>query len=488
MAKKYLAVDIGASGGRAVVGSIENHTLRLREIHQFSNIPENIAGHHYWDVLRLFLGVKNSMVKAHEAGGFSSIGIDTWGVDYAFLDKNGGLLRNPYQYHDTRTDGLSVVADALLPPEYSYSVTGTQPSDINTIYQLFSDFRNTPHLFANVDKIMMMSDLFGYMLTGVCKSERSIASTTQLLDIHTGFWCPDLLDRLGIPAADALPPLVYAGTQLGELLPDLCEEIGIPTAKVCSVCGHDAQCAMAAVPTPKKDFIFLSCGTLALFGTEIDRPILTEQARAFGMNNELGYGGKISFLQRIAGTWLMQETKRWLAAHGETYTFTQLEHFAMNAEPFVSFIDVDDPRFTAAGNMPERIRNYCEETKQPVPHSVGALTRCIYESLALRFACALDDIIACTGKEYLSIHMLGGGVKDHLLCQMTANACGIPVVAGPTEATVIGNLIIQMLADGEIDNLSEARSLIAHSSTLVKYQPDENWEEAKIHYRNLTRK
>ena len=482
MSKQYLAIDLGPSGGRAVLGSIENGTLRLREIHQFSNTPATIVGHRYWDVLRLFLGIKNAMVKAKELGGFSSIALNAWGMDYALLDKSGGLLRNPYQHRDTRTNGLVQIAEDFLPAKQSYVATGVQAMDMNTIYQLFADWRNTPHLFENVDKFLMMPDLFNYMLTGVCKSERSIASTSQFLDIHTGFWCPEQLAALGIPVADALPPLVSAGSVLGELLPELCEELGIPSAKVIAVCEHDVQCAMAAVPTPKKDFIFLSCGTWALFGTELEHPILNEQARCLGMTHAIGYDGRISFLQNISGMWLIQETKRWLAAHGETYSYAQLESFAVNADPFISLIDVDDPRFASAGNMPEMIREYCAETDQPIPRSIGALMRCIYESLALRFMRALSDIKTCTGKEYLSIHMFDGGVKDKVLCQMTANACGIPVVAGPAEATICGNLIVQMLADGEIDNLSEARNLIAHSFTLTIYQPDADWSKAYERY------
>ena len=488
MSKQYLAIDLGASGGRAVLGSIENNTLRMKEIHQFSNIPATIGKHRYWDVLRLFLGIKNSMLKAQELGGFESIAINGWGMDYGLLDQCGGILRNPYQYRDIRTNGLCGVAEAFLPAKQSFISTGIQQMEMNTLYQLFADWRNTPHLFENVDKLLMIPDLFNYMLIGVCKSERSIASTTQFLDIHTGFWCPEQLAALGIPATDILPPLVSAGTVLGELQPELCEELGIPSAKVVAVCEHSTQCAMVAVPTPKKDFIFLSCGTWALFGTELDHPIINEQARLLGMTNAIGYDGKISFLQNISGMWLIQETKRWLAAHGETYSYAQLESFAVNAEPFVSFIDVDDPRFASAGNMPEMIRGYCAETNQPIPRSIGALMRCIYESLALRFTRALSDIKACTGKEYLSIHMFDGGVKDKVLCQMTANACGIPVVAGPAEATICGNLLVQLLADGIVDNLSEARNLVAHSSTLTVYQPDADWSKAIARYQQLTAK
>lgn len=486
MANQYLALDLGASGGRAILGTVENGRLRTKEVHRFSNTPITVGAHCYWDVLRLLHGIHLGLQNANAEGGFSSLAVDTWGVDYGLIDQTGIMLQNPMHYRDGRTNGMMKKLEQMVSSDEFYATNGLQQMEINTVYQLCADFYARPWLSDCADRMLMMPDLFHYMLTGVKTTERSIASTTQLLDAETGCWSDALIEKLSLPRR-IFGEIIPSGTVIGSLDDAVCSLLGIPSANVTAVCGHDTQCAMAAVPAAADDFIFLSCGTWALFGTELPKPLISETSAKYAVTNEIGYGNTASFLQNISGLWLIQETKRVLAQQGEHYSYAQLEQLAANAEPFVSLIDVDDPRFTPAGDMPKRVRDYCRETGQPVPQSVGAVMRCIYESLALRFARALREITECTGKRYSCIHMVGGGVKDKLLCQMTADACGILVMAGPVEATVCGNLAIQMLADGTLSSLAEARQVIANSVTVTQYQPEVDYSAAFARYESIRR-
>lgn len=483
MANQYLALDLGASGGRAILGAVEHGRLRTAEVHRFSNTPVEMGGHFYWDVLRLLHGIHTGLQKAAETG-FVSAAVDTWGVDYGLLDASGVLLQNPMHYRDARTKGMKKTLEPVVTSQEFYSINGLQQMEINTVYQLFADFQSRPWLKQSASAMLLMPDLFHWMLTGKQVTECSIASTTQLLDAATGDWSRSLIDKLELPA-HIFTDIIPSGTVIGSIEDRVCKQLGIPSAHITAVCGHDTQCAMAAIPTKDDDFIFLSCGTWALFGTETEKPILTEKSAHYAVTNEIGYQNRVSFLQNISGLWLIQETKRILAQQGEHYSYAQLEQLAENADSFVSLINVDDPRFGTAGDMPAHIRAYCTESNQPVPRSVGAVMRCIYESLALRFAKALRQISECTGKQYRSIHMVGGGVKDKLLCQMTANACGIPVMAGPVEATVCGNLMIQMLADGSVNSLEEARTIISNSVTVTQYIPQEDYSGVWERYLTL---
>ncbi len=484
MAKQYLAFDLGASGGRAILGAVANGRLQTREVHRFSNTPVAVGEHFYWDVLRLLHGIHTGLQNASENGGFCSAAVDTWGVDYGLIDAAGVLLQNPMHYRDTRTQGMAAQIEGLVSSEAFYRTNGLQQMEINTVYQLYADFTARPWLKNSAAAMLLMPDLFHFMLTGKQVTERSIASTTQLLDAATANWSDSLIDKLSLPR-HIFTEIVPSGTVIGSLDDAVCRQLAIPSAKITAVCGHDTQCAMAAIPASDEDFIFLSCGTWALFGTELAKPLITETSRRYAVTNEIGYGGRASFLQNISGLWLIQETKRILSQQGESYSYAQLEQLAQTEDAFISLINVDDPRFGTSGDMPARIRDYCKETGQPVPRSVGAVMRCIYESLALRFAKALSQITECTGKQYRSIHMVGGGVKDKLLCQMTADACQIPVLAGPVEATVCGNLLIQMLADGSVGSLEEARHITANSVTVEKYLPQNDYSAVWERYLTL---
>lgn len=488
MEKRVLAFDFGASSGRAMIGIYDGDTIKLQEVHRFSNDPVIINGVMYWDTLRLFYEIKQGIVKAKHAGGFQSIGIDTWGVDFGLLDEKGYLLENPIHYRDERTKGLIEESFRYIPKEEFYKITGNQFMELNTVFQLLALKLQRPELLERVDSLLLTPDLFTYMLTGVKSAEYSIATTTQLLDARERVWSDRVIEALGLPK-HIFQDIVPSGTIVGQLSDEICEELGVEKTDVVSVASHDTQSALIAVPAKEKDFIFLSCGTWSLLGTELDAPIINEKSEKYNITNEGGYDNKITFLKNIIGLWLIQESRRQWIREGSEYGFGELEQMARETEAFLSFIDPDAPEFVPAGNVPRRIREYCKNTGQPEPVSIGGIVRCINESLALKYRMALEEIEDCTGKHYDTIYMVGGGTQSRLLCQFTANSCGRRVVAGPIEATVLGNLALQLMASGDVGNLKEARELIMRSQKIESYEPQDAgaWEEAYVRFRGLFR-
>lgn len=488
MSKRVLAFDFGASSGRAIIGEYDGERITLQEVHRFSNDPVIIGDTMYWDTLRLFFEMKQGMVKAKHAGGFESIGIDTWGVDFGMIDKGGRLLENPIHYRDARTVGLIEESFKLIDREKFYGITGLQFMEFNTAFQLLSLVRERPEVFERTDKILLTPDLLGYFLTGEKHAEFSIASTTQLMDAYTGKWSKEVLDALGIPGR-ILPEIIPCGTKAGKVTDAIKEELGLEgNIDVIAVAGHDTQSAMVSVPTQEKDFIFMSCGTWSLFGTELDKPLINETSSRLDITNESGYGGRISFLKNIIGLWMIQESRRQWIREGREYSFGEMEKMAQEAEPLKCFVDTAAPEFNPAGNIPRRIREYCEKTGQYVPQSDGEIVRCINQSLAMKYRNTIDQIKACTGKEYPVIYMLGGGIQSHMLCQLTASACHREVSAGPIEATVYGNIALQLMATGEIKDINEARRVIAASEPIAHYAPQDGevWEEAYKAYLKVT--
>lgn len=488
MEKRVLAFDFGASSGRAIIGIFDGETIRLEEVHRFENTPVQMCGTLYWDLPRLFHEVKQGLVKAAQGGGFDSLAVDTWGVDFGLIGKDGHLLELPVNYRDSRTAGMLDKAFELIDKERFYKITGNQFMEINTAFQLLSLKLKRPEMLKNADALLLMPDLFGYLLTGKKRAELSIASTTQMMNAVNRSWSETVLDALGIPK-NILPEICMPATELGELSEEICRELDIPSAKVISVCGHDTQCAAAAAPTEEEDFIFISCGTWSLFGTETDEPVINEKSAALNITNETGYGGKTTFLKNIIGLWLIQESRRQFRREGKEYSFADLEKLALECEPFKCFIDPDAPEFVPVGNIPERVREYCRRTNQPVPESVGEVMRCIYESLALKYRLTFDEIRECTGKEYRKIHLVGGGTKDGMLCRMTAAACNCDVAAGPIEATAYGNIAMQLIAVGAIPDIKTARQIIAKSDNVKLYSPEntEEWERAYKKYLDIIR-
>lgn len=466
---RVLAFDFGASSGRAILASYEDGRLSWEEIHRFENIPVEQDGHLRWDFDTLLLEVQAGLDKA---GAFDSVGFDTWGVDFGLLDEQGALLELPVHYRDARTQGILPAAFERMPAEELYHRTGNQIMPINTLFQLLVLQTQQPELWKRAKKLLFMPDLFAHALCGRAACERSIASTSQMLDPATGSWDGEVLATFGVPWGLFAPP-VQSGSILGTY----------GGAKVIAVAGHDTQCAVAALPTNQPNVAFLSCGTWSLLGCELDAPLLTDAT----FSNELGAGGKVHYLKNIIGLWLIQESRREWKRQGKDYSYAELERLALTAEPFRSFIDPDDPTFASPGDIPERVRECCRRTGQPVPESVGAVMRCIYESLAFKYRYTLHQLSAATGKRFTALHVLGGGSKDGLLCRMTANACGLPVVAGPVEATALGNIIIQLTTLGALKDIAAGRELIARTETLRRDEPVEQalWNSAYHTYTNL---
>lgn len=470
MTKRVLAFDFGASSGRAIIGCFDGDKITLEEVHRFSNDPVSVGGTVYWDVLRLFYEIKQGIIKAKIAGGFDSIGIDTWGVDFGLIDSEGKLMENPVHYRDARTVGLVDEAFKTMPKEKLYGITGIQFMELNTLFQLISLKKYRPWMLERADKMLFMPDLFGYMLTGKMCAEYSIASTSQLIDLDKRTWSKEILDAFGIKES-VFAPLVQPGTVLGELSKEVCEECGVDPVPVISVCGHDTQSAITSVPCEDGDFAFLSSGTWSLFGTELDKPIVNETSMNINITNEGGFDGSTGFLKNIIGLWLIQESRRQWKREGKEYSYADLEKLALAAEPFKCFIDPDAPEFVPHGNIPERVREFCRKTGQYVPETVGEIMRCIYESLAMKYRLTFEKLRECTERDYPVIHVIGGGTKDGLLCQMTANSCDRTVKAGPIEATVMGNVAVQLMSNGSVKNIGQARKIVAESSELKTFEP-----------------
>ncbi len=461
-----LAFDFGASSGRAILGEYSNKLLNYKEIHRFDNEIKEIDGNYYWD----FEHIMNEIYCAIEkAGAVDSLAFDTWGVDYGLVGEDGKLCSLPRAYRDVRTHGLANKSESTISHEELYSKTGTQIMDINTLFQLISeeDLSNKTLLF--------MPDLFAYELCKNKVCEKTISSTSQILNPVTGDWSDLVLDKFEIPKK-LFPKVIDSGTVIGEYK-------GI---KVISTAGHDTQCAIAATPSLNQNIAFLSCGTWSLFGTELDKPILTKESLDLAFSNELGANGKVNYLKNITGLWLIQECrKQWRDENGKKYSYDALEIMANNSESFKSFIDVDDEDFATPGDMPKKIQDYCRRTGQLVPENMGELICCIYEGLALKYRHSLEQLKAICGKKIEVLHILGGGSKDPFLCQLTANSCNMPVFAGPAEATALGNIVIQLVAQNAIKDINEGRRLIMNSEKIVNFEPKETeaWESAYQKYK-----
>lgn len=485
---KMLAIDLGASNGRAILGILEDKKLTLQEVHRFSNDPVMVNGNLYWDILRLFHEIKQGVLNCVRLGhrDIHSIAVDTWGVDFGLLDGKGNLLGNPYHYRDKRTGGMMEKLQELISKEELYNTTGIEFMWFNTILQLYSMKRENSTLLNEAKTLLLTPDLLNYFLSGVKTSEYSIASTTQLLDAYAKCWSDKIIDKLDIPRG-IFTDIIPSGTIIGELTDELSKELGIQNLKVIAVAGHDTQSAIAAVPTEDEDFAYISCGTWSLMGFESNQPIINEKSMNLSVTNEGGVGGKITVLKNIMGLWLIQECKRHWDNKGQGCTFAELDEKVIHAKPFISFVDPDDISFIAPGNMPERIREYCRKTGQPVPETKGEVVRCITQSLALKYRMTLEKLEDLLGRKLPVIHMVGGGIKDKLLCRFTAEATGRSVIAGPIEASSIGNILVQAMALGNVKDLKEIRSIVKASFPIVTYTPTEKelWDKAYAIYKEL---
>ncbi len=484
---KMLAIDLGASSGRGMIGELQDERLILREIHRFSNDPLIVCGQMQWDILRIFYEIKQAVSKAILEGGVATLGIDTWGVDYALLDQNGKMLANPIHYRDLRTANAKCELEQHLSFEELYGITGIQHMNCNTVYQLMSDLRDSPALFDLAEHFLNIPDLLNYFLTGKQANEYTILSTGALLDAEKRQYATELLQALGIPTR-LFGKITEPGTVLGSLTPQLQAELGKSEMKVVNVASHDTASAVLSVPSTEESFLYISSGTWSLMGTELDAPRTDPASRKANITNEGGAMGKIRYLKNIMGLWLIQESRRQWKREGKEYSFFELECLAKECTPFRSLINPDDELFTPPGDMPARVREFCRKTGQPVPETVGEVIRCIYESLALKYRMTAETLCNLIQKQLPTIHIVGGGAKDHFLCQLTADACDLQVLAGPEEATAIGNLMMQAIAMGRVRDLSHARKIVARSFPIKTYEPTpdrEAWEAAYARFCKL---
>lgn len=487
MSPRVLCIDLGASSGRAMLAELRDGKIVLTEVRRFKNRGIPVRGTLYWDILALYSEIRASLADAHHAGGFDSVGIDSWGVDYGMIGKSGDIMGFPMQYRDSRTAGMSLRSRELIAPEKLYALTGNQIMDINTAFQLMAEKQRRPYMLDNGTAMLNIPDLLGYMLTGAVSSEVSIASTTQLFDPACMTWSDEAISAFGLPRR-IFPDIIKTGDIKGLLDPELCAELDIPQRPVIAVCGHDTQCASFAAPAEGEDYAFLSSGTWSLFGTILEKPVLTPLAAQLDLTNEVGYGGCVNLLKNITGLWLVQETREFLHSRGEEHTFAQLEEMARAESDFTAFIDPDDPLFGTAGDMPKRVKEYCEMTGQTVPKTLGQVMRVICISLAMKYRFALDQIRQLTGRKIPRIYAVGGGTRDTLLCQLTADVCGVPVTAGPVEATVMGNAAMQFLQSGAIADRSDIPQIIAASEQCAEYIPKKNYEEDYIRFSSVITK
>jgi rhamnulokinase len=482
---RMVALDLGAESGRAVVGSFDGGRLTLEDVHRFPNVPVMLAGTLQWDFLRLFGEVSAGLRRAAAGGPLASVGVDTWGVDFGLLDARGRLLANPVHYRDRRTEGMPDRAFAVVPRDEIYAATGIQFMPINTLYQLYSMVLADDPLLRQADRLLMMGDLFHHFLAGGAVAEYTNASTSQCLDPVARDWARSLVARFGIPTG-ILPPIVEPGTVLGPVRADVAAETGLRDARVVAPGSHDTASAVVGAPLAGPTTAFLSSGTWSLIGLEVPAPVITDASLAANLTNEGGVEGTVRLLRNVAGLWLVQESRRAMWPGGDAPSYEELAALAETAPPFTAFIDPDDERFLRPGDLPANVRARCAETGQPVPRDAGTLVRVILESLALRYAVAVDELAAASGRRVESIQVVGGGSNHRLLCRLTASATGLPVRAGPVEATAIGNLAVQAIAAGELEDVAEARSLVARSFTTTAYEPTGDWAEARARFAGIT--
>lgn len=486
---RYLAVDLGAESGRVILGTLEGGRVELDELHRFPNTPVRILSALYWDTLRLWHEIRQGLTIAGRERRLvlDGIGIDTWGVDFALVGDDGMLAENPRHYRDPRTNGILAKAFRVVPREEIFAETGVQFMQINTLYQLYAMRLAGAPALAAASKLLMMPDLFNYWLTGVARSELTIASTSQCYSPHGGGWATDLLGRLDLPKT-ILPEIVRPGTLLGPLLPEVGESAGLSAVPVYATACHDTASAVAAVPAAAgSDWCYISSGTWSLIGVELDAPVIDERSLALNLTNEMGAEGKTRLLKNIAGLWLLQECRRAWALEGEKHSYERLTALALTAPPFAAVIDPD--AFLEPGGMPAKIAAHCRDRGQTPPESLGSITRTILESLALRYREVLDSLESLLGRRFNTIHIVGGGSRNRALNQFVADATGRSVVAGPDEATAMGNILIQAMGAGEISGLAEARRIVRQSATLETFtpKPRADWDRAYARFRDHVR-
>ncbi|MCX7712822.1 MAG: rhamnulokinase [Chthoniobacterales bacterium] len=488
-AKRYIACDLGAESGRVMLGTLAGGKLYLEEIHRFANLPVRMGNSIRWDILGMFRELKNglAMVARREVE-VEGISVDSWGVDYVWVGAGQPMLSPPFIYRDARIDRAFEEALRKVEADRIYELTGIQFMPFNTCFQLFADHRDSPALVGIADCFLPIADFFNYLFSGVRRTERSLASTTQLFNPWRREWSEELIREFGF-RREVFPEIVPSGTRLGAVLPEVREETGLKEgASVFASCSHDTGSAVAAVPADTgTDWAYLSSGTWSLIGVELNEPLINRDVRLENFTNEAGYGGTVRFLKNLVGLWILQECRRAWEQQGRSFTYDEITNLAAEAEPLQQLINPDDLRFLKPGGMPEKICAFCRETGQPEPGTPGQMARCILESLALAYRLNLDLIEQLTGRTIRILHIVGGGSKSALLNQFAANATGRRVLAGPAEATAAGNLLIQATAGGEIGSIEELRRTVRDSFPIASFEPEDTrrWEEAFVRFQNF---
>lgn len=492
MKRQFLAFDIGASSGRAVVGQVDADARRfeIHEVYRFTNGAIRLGNSDHWNAVALYEHVLEGLRAAKRAFGedIESLGIDTWAIDFGLLDRNGRLLGLPYCYRDMRTNGVLEQVTARIPRQRIFAETGgIQFLSFNTLYQLVAMVETDDPLLPIAQKFLLMPDLLNYWLTGNAVSEFTNATTTQFYNGQAGKWAHSLLGELGIPSA-MLPKVVLPGTVLGTLKPDVVESVGFANLKVIATASHDTASAAAAIPASSENYAWLSSGTWSLLGSVADAPITGSDALRYNFSSYGGAGGRFLPWKNIMGLWLVQECRRIWAREGDELSFDTLAILAEEGAPFVAFIDPDDAAFLSPVSMPIAIQEYCQRTHQSVPSTKGEILRVAFESLALKYRWTLEKLEIILNKKLPLLHVVGGGAQNKLLCQFAANALDRPVIAGPVEATAIGNIAVQAAAMGAVADLDVARALIRECFDTVTYTPEsrEPWTHAYAQFLAIT--
>lgn len=483
----FLAVDLGAESGRVLAETLRDGRMELEGIHRFPNEPVKSNDGLYWNALGIFAEIKEGLRKAgEEVERIESIGVDSWAVDFALLDRDGALVSNPHNYRDPRTEGMIEQASERVSKKEIYQTTGIQFIRINTLYQLLA-MEDSP-LLEVADTLLLIPDLICYWLTGRKVCEFTNATTTQLYDPVAEDWAWDLLQKMSLPA-HVFPEIIPPATKLGHLLPEVAQEVGLDESlTVMTVGSHDTASAVVAVPAEGDNFAYISSGTWSLAGVETQEPIITGEAMDSNFTNEGGTAGRTRFLKNVMGLWLLQECRTTWAEEGSDYSYEELERLARETPAFGPVVDPDHPAFFSPGDMPSRIKEFCERTGQTAPEEPGQVTRCVLESLSLKYQQVLEQAAHLSGKYVETIHVVGGGSQNSLLCQLTADAAGLPVLAGPIEATALGNAMVQAMAGGYLDSLEEIRETVRRSYDVARYVPGEEaekWEESRARFRRI---
>lgn len=478
--RSFLAFDLGATSGRSILGTLENGRLQMKELTRFPNQMLQIGNHFHWNIYSLFEHFKAALAAVKQEGvEISSIGIDTWGVDFALIAKDGTILGAPYAYRDPHTQGMPEKFFEIVPRDKVYGLTGIQVMNFNSLYQLFALKQNNSSLLEAASEMLFMPDALSYLLTGNKVVEYTIASTSQILNPITKQFEPQLLEAAGV-SPSILGEIVMPGHVIGTLTDELAEESELEKIPVIAVAGHDTGCAVAAVPAENERFAYLSSGTWSLMGIEVKDAIINDETFALNFTNEGGIEGTTRFLKNITGMWLLEQCLKEWKKEGITYAYEKLVKMAESAPAFQSLIDPDHASFANPGCMTKAITEYCAATRQPTPSNHAEFVRCIFESLSLKYKYVLGKIKGLAPFPIEKLHVIGGGSKNPLLNQWTANALGIPVIAGPSEATAIGNIMIQAKAAGCVDSHAEMRRIIRESVHIEEFMPEGNseWETA----------